>query len=79
MSAWFKDRRQEFIAATLRQFGQVRRADLVREFDISQQLASADIAAFLAHDPAHVRYDVSAKVYVLEEDLATLQAEQGAK
>jgi len=73
VSAWFKDRRQEFIAATLRQFGQVRRADLVREFDISQQLASADIAAFLASDPAHVRYDVSAKTYVLEDDL---QAEQ---
>ena len=48
----------------------------MREFDISQQLASADIAAFLASDPAHVRYDVSAKTYVLED---ALQAEQGAK
>ena len=76
MSGWFKDRRQEFIAATLRQFGQIRRADLVREFDISQQVASADIAAFLAANPAHVRYDVSAKTYVLEDNL---QAEQGAK
>ena len=65
MSQWFKDRRQEFIAATLRQFGQVRRADLMREFKISAPQAAADIAAFLASDPPYVRYDVSAKVYVL--------------
>lgn len=66
MSGWFKDRRQEFIAATLRQFGQVRRADIMREFDVTVAVASADIAAFLANDPPHVRYDVSAKIYVLE-------------
>lgn len=69
MSAWFKDRRQEFIAATLRQFGQVRRSDLVREFGISHQLASADIATFLASEAPRVRYDVSAKTYVLEDDM----------
>lgn len=67
MSAWFKDRRQEFIAATLRQFGQIRRADLMREFDISQPQASNDISAFMAADPPHVRYDVSAKAYIFEE------------
>jgi len=68
VSRWFKDRRQEFIAATLRQFGQVRRGDIMREFDVSLPQASADIAAFLAADPPHVRYDVSAKAYVLVED-----------
>ncbi len=68
MSRWFANRRQEFIAATLRQFGQVRRSDLIREFDISLQQASNDIATFLASDPPHVRYDVSAKAYVLEPD-----------
>lgn len=67
MSQWFKERRQEFIAATLRQFGQVRRADLMREFEISAPQAAADIAAFLASDPPHVRYDVSSKAYVLGE------------
>jgi hypothetical protein len=66
MSAWFKNRRQEFIAATLRQFGQIRRADIMREFDVTQAIASADIAAFLANEPPFVRYDVSAKTYVLE-------------
>lgn len=68
MSQWFKDRRQEFIAATLRQFGQIRRADIMREFDVSLPQASLDIASFMASDPPHVRYDVSAKTYVLEEE-----------
>lgn len=70
MSQWFKDRRQEFIAATLRQFGQVRRADLMREFDISSQQASTDIAAFLASKPGFAIYDVSAKTYVLADEAA---------
>lgn len=68
MSRWFQDRRQEFIAAQLRQFGQVRRGDLIRQFDISLQQASNDIAKFLESDPPHVRYDVSAKAYVLESE-----------
>lgn len=67
MSRWFKDRRQEFIATTLRQFGQIRRADLMREFDISMPQASQDIAEFLSAEPALVTYDVSAKTYVLVE------------
>lgn len=65
MSQWFKNRRQEFIAATLKQFGQINRQDIVRQFGISAPQASADIAAFLATDPQHVIYDVSAKTYVL--------------
>lgn len=65
MSRWFIDRRQEFIAATLREFGQIRRTDIVREFGVTVALASADIAKFLAAKPPHVSYDVSAKTYVL--------------
>lgn len=68
MSNWFKDRRQEFIAATLKQFGQIRRADIMREFGVSVPQASLDIADFLAQQPALVRYDVSAKVYVLIDE-----------
>lgn len=67
MSTWFKDRRQEFIAATLRQFGQVRRGDLMRQFDISMPQASKDIADFLANDPPFVTYDTTAKAYVLND------------
>jgi len=66
---WFSDRRQEFIAATLRQFGQIRRTDLMRQFDISSPQASKDIAKFLAHDPPLVVYDVRSKMYVLEDCL----------
>lgn len=65
MSKWFQNTRQEFIAATLKQFGQVRRADLIRQFDISQPQAANDIASFLATDPPHVAYDVRSKAYVL--------------
>lgn len=67
MSRWFQDRRQEFISATLRQFGQIRRADLVRQFDISIPQAANDIAEFMARAPIGVRYDVSAKSYVFED------------
>jgi len=68
MSNWFKDRRQEFIHATLKQFGQIRRADIVREFGVTALSASNDIADFLAKEPPpYVRYDVSAKMYVLVE------------
>ncbi|ODU81652.1 hypothetical protein [Novosphingobium sp. SCN 63-17] len=67
MSTWFKDRRQEFIAATLRQFGQIRRSDIVREFDVTLAIASKDISDFLANNPPLVNYDVSAKTYVLVE------------
>ena len=65
MSTWFTNRRQEFIATTLRQFGQIRRKDIMRQFDVSMQQASTDIAEFLSADPANVTYDVSAKCYVL--------------
>lgn len=68
MSQWFKNRRQEFIHTTFKQFGQIRRADLMREFDISSPLASLDIREFLESKPPFVRYDVSAKMYVLEDE-----------
>lgn len=65
MSQWFKQRRQEFILATLKTFGQVSRTDLMREFGISLPLASTDIREFLANKPDGVFYDVSAKAYVI--------------
>jgi hypothetical protein len=65
MSKWFQNTRQEFIATTLRQFGQIRRADLMKTFDISPAQAANDIAEFLQSDPPHVEYDVRCKCYVL--------------
>lgn len=64
---WFTDRRQEFIWATLQKFGQIRRADLCKEFDLSSQQASADIAHWMAANPDKYFYDVSAKCYVIKE------------
>ena len=66
--SWFTMRRQEFIAAHFRQFGQIRRSDLVREFQITLQVASSDIQAFIETEPKLVTYDVSAKCYVLVEE-----------
>lgn len=68
MSEWFKDRRREFIHATLKTYGQIRRADLMREFDVSMPQASYDIAAFMAANNGFVKYDVSAKTYVISEE-----------
>ena len=68
MSRWFIHRRQEFIAATFKQFGQIRRSDIIREFDVSLQQASNDISLFMETEPPHVRYDVSAKCYILEDE-----------
>jgi hypothetical protein len=40
----------------------------MREFDVSLPQASNDIRDFLAATPAFVRYDVSAKAYVVIEE-----------
>lgn len=68
MSDWFITVRQDFIAATLRQFGQVKRNDLIRAFGISTPQASADIARFLATEPPRVEYDPRLKCYILREE-----------
>lgn len=66
MSEWFKAQRQGFIDATLAQFGQINREDIVREFDVSVITASTDISTYLASTERSVRYDTSAKVYTTD-------------
>lgn len=66
MSEWFKSQRQGFIDATLSQFGQINRDDIVREFGVSVITASADISTYLASTERSVRYDTSAKVYTTD-------------
>ena len=68
MSRWFKDRRQEFIAATLRQFGQIRRGDIMREFGVTVTIASSDIFEFLCTKPPRAEYDVRTKTYIVVDD-----------
>lgn len=65
MSRWFIDHRQQFIADTLRVFGQINRSTLMDRFDISLQQASADIQLFLKTKPDAMFFDGRAKCYVL--------------
>ena len=71
MSTWFKRQRQDFIRAQLQTFGQIRRADIAERFEVTIQVASADISEFLTNHPDAIIYDGRAKTYVLDkEDVA---------
>lgn len=63
---WFMRERQGFIHAQLWAFGQIRRADIASRFEVSIQIASADIAAYVAEHPDAIIYDGRAKCYVLD-------------
>jgi hypothetical protein len=68
VSKWFIHHRQQFIADTLRVFGQINRAQLVDKFDISTQQASADISLFVQTNPDAMVYDGKAKCYVINPE-----------
>ena len=72
MSTWFTRQRQDFIRAQLETFGQIRRADIADRFEVSVQVASADIGAFLADHPDLIIYDGRAKCYVLDRTARAL-------
>ena len=61
---WATDRRLDFIDWCLARQGEVQRGDLVAEFGVSQQQASADLGAFEAAHPGAMNYDKSRKRYV---------------
>jgi hypothetical protein len=67
MSSWFQRQRQDFIRAQLEAFGQIRRADIADRFEVSVQVASADIAEFMAVHPDAIIYDGRAKCYVFDD------------
>jgi hypothetical protein len=67
MSTWFQRQRQDFIRAQLEAFGQIRRADIADRFEVSVQVASADIAEFMAVHPDAIIYDGRAKCYVFDD------------
>ncbi|MDH7973729.1 hypothetical protein QH494_16170 [Sphingomonas sp. AR_OL41] len=66
MSTWFTAQRQDFIRAQLAAFGQIRRSDITSRFEVTLQIASADIAAYVADHPDAIIYDGRAKCYVLD-------------
>ena len=63
MSAWFFERRMEWIAETLRVYGFVNREHIQRKFGVSTPQASADVQAFMQRHPLAVRYNASSKRY----------------
>lgn len=64
MSSWFRDRRQEYIAARLKRRGKVAAEDVAGHFDIHRATASADLAVYVATHPLAARYDASEKAFV---------------
>lgn len=69
MSTWFTRQRQDFIHAQLEAFGQIRRCDIADRFEITLQVASADISVFVDAHPDAIIYDGKAKCYVLDHAL----------
>lgn len=67
MSNWFTNRRQEFILAHIKTYGQIRRKDIMELFEISLPQASADINAFVDNNPGLIAYDLSGKCYTITE------------
>lgn len=76
---WSVEKRLAFIEERLFWLGAVNRTDLVRRFGVSMSQASADIARYLAHAPAHVDYDKSAKRYVAGEAFRPVLATPDAR
>lgn len=65
---WFARQRQDFIRAHLIAFGEIRRIDIANRFEITTQVASADIAVFVDAHPDVIIYDGKAKRYVLDRE-----------
>lgn len=61
---WFAAQRQEWIAETVRVFGFINRAHLVRKFGISVPQASADLRDYQAAHPGMLVYDKTQKCYL---------------
>lgn len=69
MSRWFTTHRQEFIRDQLKTFGQIRRDDICKKFQVSTPQASADIRLFIEEHPNALYYDGKAKMYVLDQEV----------
>ncbi len=70
---WFMRQRQDFIRAQLETFGQIRSGDIVKRFDITIAVASADIATFIEQHPDAIDYDRSAKCYTFDGSFLSKQ------
>lgn len=66
--SWFKKQRQDFIRAQLETFGMIRRQQIVDKFEVTTQIASADIQSFIEAHPDSIDYDRSAKCYTFDKE-----------
>jgi hypothetical protein len=66
---WFEQQRIDWIAETLRIFGFINRAHLMRKFGISKAQASKDLRTFARIAPSAMSYDPNTKRYVAPEFL----------
>lgn len=64
---WSQERRLEFIDYRLQWEGQLNRSDLIDVFGISVPQASLDLARYMEFAPKNMRYDRSARAYLVGE------------
>lgn len=69
---WAESQRQEWIAKTLREVGQINRRDLIKQFGISTPQASLDLRKFIRANPGAIKYDLKSKRYLHGEHIAEL-------
>lgn len=60
---YFPNKRQQWIAESLRVFGFINRGVMRRKYGISAALAKADLRAFLKANPGRMIYDAKRKTY----------------
>ena len=68
---WFCERRQEWIAETVRVFGFINREHIVKKFGVSTPQASMDLRTFQSSNPGAITYDKSGKRYVARDSSVT--------
>jgi len=61
---WFAQRRQDWIAETVRVFGFINREHIQKKFGVSTPQASTDLREFQRVHPGAITYDRSGKRYV---------------
>jgi hypothetical protein len=74
--AWVRRKRLEFIEFRLIWEGRLRRSALTTAFDISEQQASVDVAAYDAAAPGNLIYDVREKAYLRAKEFRPHFVEQ---
>jgi len=77
--AWGAQERLRYIDRAVFWKGTLRRADLMKKFGISVQMASADIQTYCAQNPRALKYDTRRKLYVAVDGMRPLHAQTEIK